>query len=103
MASQYIKYDDSIPADRVRAMRDVKNYLGTSKFKEICAAVHAEQGLTRKSFIMNLGMFAGIAGFPAEVFADELGLVEQPAPVVNVSAEIRTGLAESGCNTPPEA
>lgn len=103
--THYIKSYEGLEgaAKQAKAIEDIKSYLGVPLFKKIAKAVHADQTLTRKCFIFQLSMFVGIEGYPANAWADELGLVQATEPVVTKSREIRTGLAESGCNTPPEA
>lgn len=71
-----INYSKLPPAEaHAKALADIKDYLGACKFKAICKIVHGDQTINRESFIMSLSMFMGIEGFPAQAFADELGLV----------------------------
>lgn len=74
-----IDYTKEYPNEAQRkaaAMNDIKDYLGVTRYKKIVKAVVADQKITRKSFIFQLSMFVGIEGYPAEVFADELGLTD---------------------------
>lgn len=90
------RYNDPDPKiNHDKAIQDIKDYLGLIKFKKICKIVHGDQTMSRDMFIMSLSIFIGIEGFPAEAFADELGLVK-------TSTETRTDLANSACTSLPE-
>lgn len=86
---------------RAKAMKDIKEYLGIAQFKKIVKAVHKEQAMTRKNFLIQLSMFVGIEGYPATVWADELGLPPDLELVVNNSAKTDNNSAEIACNAPP--
>lgn len=80
----YSKITD--PAEKqAKAIKDIKEYLGAARFKKICKIVHAEQAMTREMFIGSLSMFVGIDHYPAEAWADELGLVATPPDEVKTS------------------
>lgn len=64
-------------AKQQKAIQDIKDYLGTRKYNEISREVrpHAEAGrMGRLQFTAQVEMFAGISGYPAEAWADELKL-----------------------------
>lgn len=90
----YSKIENPV-AKQAKAIKDIKDYIGVKRFKQICAAIHGDQSLTREWFIESLAMLVGIEGYPAEAWADELGLVK-------ASAETRTDLVESACKAAPE-
>lgn len=75
-----------LPPERAhaKALADIKDYIGIPRFKKICQAVHREQGLSREGFLMGLSIITGIEGFPAQAWADELGLVSK---VVTISTQ----------------
>lgn len=70
----YSKITDPVEK-QAKAIYDIKNYLGVPKFKQVCRLVHGDQTVTREGFIMSLAIFVGIEGYPAEAWADKLGLV----------------------------
>ena len=95
------KYPDEVER-KAAALKDVKNYLGAAKFKGIAKAVHLDKTVTRKSFLFQLSMFVGIEGYPAQVWADELGLEPEATQVVKTSPDAGPTGAESACNSQPE-
>lgn len=66
---------ESETAKRKQALADIKDYLGVVQFKKICLMAHKDTVISRRDFIIGLEMFQGIEGYPAEAWADELGLV----------------------------
>lgn len=98
--SHYIKDYSSLDNDPVAkqalAIQDIKDYLGAKKFKQVCKLVHADQTATRTMFIRSLSAFVGIEGYPAEAWADELGLAE-------TSPEVGPTSVETACKAAPEA
>lgn len=81
----YSKIKDPV-IKQAQAIQDIKEYLGAARFKKICKIVHADQTMGRKMFIDSLSMLVGIDGYPAEAWADELGLV------VTTPEEVKTSL-----------
>lgn len=65
IANEHEKHD--------KALQDIKDYLGEKKFDEITNIVK-QAPIPRKSFIMQLGVLAGIQGYPAEAWAAHLNL-----------------------------
>lgn len=97
--THYIKDYSKItdPAEKqAKAIQDIKDYLGVKKFKHVCKLVHADQTATRTMFVRSLSIFVGIEGYPAEAWADELGLAK-------TSPEVGPSSAETACNGAPEA
>lgn len=91
----YSKIEDPV-AKQAKAIQDIKDYLGIPRFMKICKIIHAEQTITRNHFIMSLSMLVGIEGYPAEAWADELGLAK-------TSPEAGPSSVESACKAAPEA
>jgi len=56
---------------KAKALRDIKEYLGTRRFNKIEADLKASAPIKRASFVFMLG-FAGIQGFPAHVWYERL-------------------------------
>lgn len=56
-----------------KAISDIVDYLGQDKMDKINEELR-KNPVTRKNFIFQLAMFVGIEGYPAEVWADHLGL-----------------------------
>ncbi len=74
--SYTLKYDDSNPADRERALQDVKNWFGEDRYNQACERIRNLATLpTRKQFRV-IAAFGGVCGFPVEVWADELGIAK---------------------------
>ena len=66
-------------ANAAKAMEDIKSYLGeqfevTEKLLKDDIALG---GLTRGGLLFSLEMFLGIEGYPAEVWADLLGVKDK--------------------------
>ena len=62
---------------RAKALNDIKAYLGEDTFNNVNNGAKHDRdngGLSRKFFIASLEMMAGIEGYPAEVWADDLKL-----------------------------
>lgn len=60
--------------ERAEAMKDIKEYLGAKKFKEINEIfIKDANQLTRKIVRFELSMFVGIDGYPVEAWLDTLG------------------------------
>ena len=60
------------PAKSEKALKDIEQYLGGKKaFNKVVKAI---KGRPKKSIIINLSMFTGIEGYPAEVLADKYGV-----------------------------
>lgn len=80
----YSKYDHNPALKRRMALIDAKEYLGSKRFNAVEKDV-IENGdkITRSGFIFQLAMFAGVQGFPAEAWADSLGLVDPPEEVAS--------------------
>lgn len=101
---KYKVYYDKIADEterRAKAIADIKGYLGVDRFKAIAKIVHKEQAMTRMNFYPMLIMLAGIEGYPAKVWADELGLPPELELVVNNSAKTDNKSPEIACNAPP--
>lgn len=68
----YSKYTDPLKK-RNAALADIKEYLGEDRYESISNDIR-QVSVTRRSFVMTLAMFAGIEGYGAEAWADELNL-----------------------------
>lgn len=60
------------PAKSKKALKDIQDYLGGKR--EFNKVVKAIKGHPKKTIIMNLSIFAGIEGYPAQVLADKYGI-----------------------------
>jgi len=58
---------------RIKATQDIKDYIGAAKFLAVSRDI-LKDPIPRKSFIVQLSLFAGIEGYPAEAWADLLEL-----------------------------
>ena len=74
---QYAQYDHNPALKRQMALKDIEDYLGKAKLKKISEQT-IKDNPSRTSFIAGLEMFVGIQGFPAQAWADSLGLVDEP-------------------------
>lgn len=77
MTRQTVDYSRLPDGERQqKATNDLIAYLGLEKYQAISKDVRS-QPISRQSFINQLDMFAGISGYPAEVWADDLGLKKE--------------------------
>lgn len=60
-----------------KATDDIIAYLGLAKYRQISKLVREDAHMTRKMFIDSLSIMAGIQGYPAEVWADDLNLKKE--------------------------
>lgn len=92
----YTKYEGH--EKQQMAMQDIKSYMGTKAFDKANKVLKAEAAagrLTRESMKIQLSLFVGIEGYPAEAWANELGLPAELHLVVNNSPDASQNPAET--------
>jgi hypothetical protein len=60
---------------REQALKDLKSWLGTARFKKVsqAALVEKERGARREDMEASVSLFLGISGYPVTVWLDHLG------------------------------
>lgn len=71
-------YDHNPALKRAKALEEIEKYLGGKSRMKKMGNQSVHDNIPRRAFIAGLELFVGIAGFPAQAWADSLGLVDEP-------------------------
>lgn len=63
---------NNTPEDKVRAIKDIKDYIGKKKFEEITEAYRKDKPQPFKNFCFQVAVFVGVQGYPAKVWFEHI-------------------------------